>query len=427
MARQGDEKGTGADHVEPVIYEELTSAHIPRRGSGAGHYPAMPRRASLRGKSSGNSKAMDPAELGEWLERVRAAQTARDPEAIRLQQERAASRTRARRHYERASALQYSCALSSHAFARGNREFQTRSAQPASAPSLSDGGSAPPAPLAAQAQLETTLDASRALSQVPASRQSTDESTSASNCAPADDDQSTVQLYEALDGLRRTMDRDLEVANVEEEEIGHRVGQLRQNWGDSPWAQGDVDLVTPVAAVDAGLDALATEPSNDADRAERFKLFETHSATVSTSRDALLALWAEAEPDFAEHPAVQASLGRSVRDVDKAENMAINFEGRRWFVYQMAKQAVRNTATIDAVLRKIRQKLELIGTQDECPICLESFAGESGGPALEVETLPCAHQVCVACWTNWNAINPGNTACPLCKNVEFLDDLLTPA
>jgi hypothetical protein len=47
------------------------------------------------------------------------------------------------------------------------------------------------------------------------------------------------------------------------------------------------------------------------------------------------------------------------------------------FVHGMAVQVTRNNSTIDGVLRMIRTKLDLLGSQDECPICIEPLADVS--------------------------------------------------
>ena len=84
----------------------------------------------------------------------------------------------------------------------------------------------------------------------------------------------------------------------------------------------------------------------------------------------------------------------------------------------------RNQQILNGVLAGITTKLQLLGSQTECPICLEHFSEEDRPPT----TLSCAHKACQECWGHWVAVNSRRTAvCPLCRHEEFLDGVLRAA
>jgi len=188
------------------------------------------------------------------------------------------------------------------------------------------------------------------------------------------------------------------------------------------------DLVTPAAPTEVS-DALAqlrVEPRDDEGKAELFKLYEASASTVEENRTGLFEFWAEVEADFATHPAVQRQLCRKIDAIDAAENNGlIQSPPGVWFVHGMAVQAAKNVSMLDRVLRDIRGKLELLGAQEECPICLEPLTAIEGG----VISLGCAHQVCTACWDRWTTMSPsrGNATCPLCRNQAFVSEIYAVA
>lgn len=173
------------------------------------------------------------------------------------------------------------------------------------------------------------------------------------------------------------------------------------------------------------LDQLVVEPAEDEERAALFKLFEANQATVEAARGLLFNFWGECEPDFAEHGLVKAAISSDMQKIDSAENMGINFDDTRvWFVHSMSRAVTRNNTVIDGILKTIRTKLELLGSQDECPICFEALEGR---PSV---ALGCAHAVCTECWGHWEraqAAQHRRAFCPLCKNEDFISSVLTYA
>ena len=134
--------------------------------------------------------------------------------------------------------------------------------------------------------------------------------------------------------------------------------------------------------------------------------------------------------------------------------MGIQFVEGQWFVFGMCKKVTQNIKVVDRILADIRTKLELLGSQDECPVCLEPFSGggagagqaegeakdEAGagaaGPAgpgaggagdKVTVTLGCAHMVCGVCWEQWKKTQQRQHArafCPLCRNSDFLQSVM---
>merc|ERR1719152_861123 len=168
---------------------------------------------------------------------------------------------------------------------------------------------------------------------------------------------------------------------------------------------------------------LETEPANDKECAAKFQLYEQYSETVTAVRMATLDFWEEAASEFAEGNA-KAHINNTIRKIDDERNLGFDFRTPRWFVHSMVKTAHANTAIIERILADIKTKLELLASQDECPICLESFGEDDGSHTVPHTTLACCHKVCVGCWGHWRRLNPGNSFCPLCRQQDFLVSIL---
>jgi len=220
-------------------------------------------------------------------------------------------------------------------------------------------------------------------------------------------------------------------------------------------AREAVEAVTGDQSVlEALLAQLKDEPSTDEERAAKFALYESHAETLGSCREALFSFWEGCKADFPAAPT--AATESLLRELDGDAHAGLDdyafgggggggggggfgfgfgFGGRRrqvWFVYGMAKKATANEGRINAALSTIRGKLEQLSTAQDCPCCLEPIlqpaaAGspEAGGAAGV--TLGCAHQLCGDCYTNWVATcraNRKEAFCPLCRNDEFVADLL---
>jgi len=97
-----------------------------------------------------------------------------------------------------------------------------------------------------------------------------------------------------------------------------------------------------------------------------------------------------------------------------------------WFVYAMARKVTTNESRLESILREIQTKLQLLGEATDCPVCLESISADAVSGEAGV-ALGCAHKLHADCWRHWSAhcANRHKPAfCPLCRNDEFLEDIL---
>lgn len=184
------------------------------------------------------------------------------------------------------------------------------------------------------------------------------------------------------------------------------------------------DGATAAAAEERSLEevlrSLEAEPADGAACAAKFELYENYSSVVTDARRATLSFWEEVAPEFEAAPATKQRVEREIAGIDAHANLGVADDPRRWFVHGMVKQAARNARALDGTLAQIRTKLELLTSQAECPVCLESF--DAARPAA---TLGCAHKVCAECWGHWCGMSGGETAfCPLCRHEEFLARIL---
>merc|ERR1719265_3147875 len=93
--------------------------------------------------------------------------------------------------------------------------------------------------------------------------------------------------------------------------------------------------------------------------------------TVSQLRAETFAFWEESKAEFeGEAGGAARAVEHALSRLDRHGNMGFpDFDSPVWFVYGMCKKAADNSSQIDSVLRSIRTKLELLGRQDDCPIC----------------------------------------------------------
>jgi hypothetical protein len=177
----------------------------------------------------------------------------------------------------------------------------------------------------------------------------------------------------------------------------------------------------PTSELNDLLSDLKLEPTNDDDCSTRFQLYEEHTETVSTIRKALFSFWDNAKEDVP-LGAAKESIQSSLDNIDNAENLEVYLNPHYWFVYSMAKKVTSNETKIGIVLKEIQTKLELLASAVDCPICLESIEND------DEHTFGCAHKVHKECWQHWSqhCNNIHKTPfCPLCRNDEFLEDILS--
>mmetsp|Transcript_11656 Transcript_11656/g.14059 ORF Transcript_11656/g.14059 Transcript_11656/m.14059 type:complete len:377 (+) Transcript_11656:56-1186(+) len=171
------------------------------------------------------------------------------------------------------------------------------------------------------------------------------------------------------------------------------------------------------------LSDLKLEPTNDEDCSRRFQLYEEHTETVSTIRNSLLSFWLNAKDDVPNCSA-KDSIEASLANIDHAENLEVYLNPKYWFIYSMAKKVTLNENKIGKVLREIQIKLDLLASNSEdCPICLDSIDDVN-----HEHVFGCAHKIHKECWNHWSrhcSDNMKQPFCPLCRNDEFLQDILS--
>ena len=176
------------------------------------------------------------------------------------------------------------------------------------------------------------------------------------------------------------------------------------------------------AALEAALSQLEREPADEAECEAKFKLYEGYAKLTEDARNATLEWWDGVTGEFAEAPAVRRQCEREIQAIDKEANLGIHEGDRRWFAHGMCKAAACNQKQIKAVLAKVTGKLELLTSQEECPICFDPLSDKP------TTTLSCAHKTCSDCWGNWVAVAGGHSACcPLCRHQEFFERVLHAA
>lgn len=211
------------------------------------------------------------------------------------------------------------------------------------------------------------------------------------------------------------------------------VYNSRQAWADDDdeaedALDGQLDLLAVDQAqddvqVDDGsmaqiLTKLKKQPENDGEMASKFGLYEDFLKTVEDSRKATYDFWEDCKPDFVEASGnVVNQVERDLKKVDGEENLGFVWNEHRWFVYDMTVKADSNNDKLKGVLRKIETKLELLGADDDCPFCLES--------GKESVTLSCCHKACEECWSHWQELKGRNAFCPLCRQEDFLSDVMS--
>jgi hypothetical protein len=165
------------------------------------------------------------------------------------------------------------------------------------------------------------------------------------------------------------------------------------------------------------LKQLANEPKDDTELSAKFTLFETFLATVTLIRDQTLQFWSDNADQFSGD--ARAQLQRSISSIDSHDNLGIQDDPRKWFVYSMTVKADTNAKTIARVLALIKTRLELLAMEGgECPCCFDLLN------PLNVTTLSCCHKICTDCWDNWSTLKGHNVFCPLCNQRAFIEEVI---
>jgi len=173
-------------------------------------------------------------------------------------------------------------------------------------------------------------------------------------------------------------------------------------------------------SIHAILNQLRIEPTDNAEIERKFGLYTDLLETVETSRKALEDFWLDCKEDFSNAQGnVVSQVERDIKNIDSEDNLGIADHGHRWFVYDMTMKADQNNTMIKGVLKTIETKLELLNNNDDdCPFCLEPLA------ETDPIVLGCCHKACKECWEHWQELKGRNAFCPLCRQDDFLQDIV---
>jgi len=220
------------------------------------------------------------------------------------------------------------------------------------------------------------------------------------------------------------------ISLAEEEAEEESLSRILEQAAQQSVAAGTLDAAEAQAALtgdsdksklDDALRQLEVEPADEQACAAKFELYDGYAKLTSEARQSTLDLWASVQGDFASAPAVKAQIEAEIKSIDRESNLGFHDHSRYWFVHGMCSTTARNQKLISRVLSGVTNKLDLLSSQTECPICFEAF-----GPERPDTTLSCAHKACEECWTHWSSVNGAYTVpCPLCRHDQFLDRVLT--
>lgn len=362
---------------------------------------------SSNSSTNSSTNSEPPSNLSTWLTRVSSAQLSRQtPEAISSAQARAQSReavARAARRCERLATVQ---AYSRCAFVGGN--LGVRSSAPtfsAPSPALLTSFGAAATPQTREQATARALQTEAALTTLQRAASEDDE-----EAADAALEEARVQL-ESAGQAWATRGRE----GAEEANLMLVAADGYDSTSDS----------SPAGELAGVLADFKDEPTDDEALTARFKLYETHAETVANTRRALFNFWGDAK-DQVPAGAYKSSIEASLRNIDDESNLGIEEDPRHWFIYSMALKVTSNETRLGTVLNSIRSKLSVLANTDDCPICLEAIDDFDTQGTI----LGCCHKLHSECWRNWKAhcaTQYKQPFCPLCREDEFLEEILSPA
>jgi hypothetical protein len=227
----------------------------------------------------------------------------------------------------------------------------------------------------------------------------------------------TWQGMSALNSRRHKAIQALAVSARPNEEDDEEVERLHEeiNLQANLLGQG-AEAEDAKESIKALLSQLENEPTDDAEMAAKFALYEDFLATVSTIREETINFWNENKAQF--EGQTKAAGQKDINAIDSPDNLSIMDGGRFWFVHSMTKKANENSVAISRTLAQLRSRLEILASDlGDCPFCLEQMEKE------DCTTLGCCHKVCTGCWDYWVTLKGPVAFCPLCKHTEFIEEV----
>ena len=191
--------------------------------------------------------------------------------------------------------------------------------------------------------------------------------------------------------------------------------------------EGEAADSTPQADVDALLEQLRVEPTDDGEASAKFQLYETFASSVTDLRRSLEATAVSAKDLLP--PAPLAAVQQELKSLDRATRNGVEDHDPSqrnpvWIVHGMVRVSADNLTFMQRMSKSWATKMDLCAqnAQTTCPVCLDDFS-----ETIEKEVLGCCHAVCKECWATWCELQKkaGLLAfCPLCKQQHFANRLL---
>jgi len=381
------------------------------------------------GRFFGGSKKGEKPEddLYEWAQRIQDKYNKRSPAAVEKAKRLAIQQTRASGNYRALNQLQFSNVASSAAFLSGLEQCAVTDKQPKN--QRTSGYERAQKNSTNQMQQAGTLHTYENVNF---------DNIGAQTTGNIQQEETALRLAEVV-GLPQNSEIYQSIQQLQQEQEHRGAGPIYQRLsscqGNSITSSTNSSPVVMLARntklsgeqeTNKLLASLKEDPSDDAARAAKWAIYDMASTTLTDTRRVLFEIWDGCKDDFTEtHHSVKATIENDLKGIDKPEHMGIESVDHEWFVYGMAKKVVANTSMVDAVMRNISTKLELLGNQTECPVCYDKFAQN-----VEVAILPCAHMVCRDCWLHWELVQKAmqQTAfCPMCRQDAFVTSIVKHA
>lgn len=167
----------------------------------------------------------------------------------------------------------------------------------------------------------------------------------------------------------------------------------------------------------AVLETFRKEPADSKKTEEKCKVFESYFAAIEKLRKDIDTFWLESSEIF-EGRSKQECERLMKNTLDSEAAMGVHDRTDVWIMWLMLRQCQRNEVSMRGLLKTLESRLQILGGQDDCPVCLDTLEDAEG--EHPVTTLGCCHKVCTSCWKYWVQMQPA-AFCPVCRQHDFLD------
>lgn len=240
-------------------------------------------------------------------------------------------------------------------------------------------------------------------------------STMAFNCGQRGGDYQTRRGEASVSLQSRIQDVHTRVLHEEDaEQAQETLDVLQREIATLNVESGAGEVLDTEQDAKAVLETFRVEPKDDATTAEKCKVFESYFATIEKLRTDIESFWVESK-DIFEGRSKQECERLMKNTLDSEQAMGVHDRTDVWIMWLMLRQCQRNEVSMRGLLKTLESRLQILGAQDECPVCLDALED-----ADEVTTLACCHKVCTGCYKYWTQMQP-TAFCPVCRQHDFLD------